>query len=220
MRLRYGVMNFLEKHVPQSAAERIAAFVAVSLMLHGWLVLFPYLGLRTEFALPAQGTPSTSRQVLSVSLSGSAQSASAEKAAPEPQGQNNGQADATNESNAGIPAPVGPLPTKGVNMIPTDGVPFYPAQALTERPQPVENTNLDDVEVSAPGSGTMVASLWIDDLGRVIKVEVESSELPRPVAIAIAAKLQKARFTPGLRGGVPVGSIMKIEINYEDFAKH
>lgn len=97
--------------------------------------------------------------------------------------------------------------------------PFFSADQLTKRPRPKGNVDLDIPEAGLlTTSAPLVMRLWIDSLGRVVSIEIQNTDLPKPFTAAVAATFGRARFEPGEMYGRPVGSIMKIEISLDDEA--
>jgi TonB family protein len=62
----------------------------------------------------------------------------------------------------------------------------------------------------------MILKLWISELGKVVEVEVEKSELPEAFSSAAINAFKQLQFTAGERHGLPVGSVMRIEVSYID----
>jgi hypothetical protein len=94
---------------------------------------------------------------------------------------------------------------------------FFPASQLTRRPHARDKVDLNIPEADRlTTSGTVVLKLWIDNLGKVVSVEVESTNLPEEFAAAVAVSFGAVRFEPGEMYGRPVGSILRIEISHED----
>lgn len=60
-------------------------------------------------------------------------------------------------------------------------------------------------------------SVWVSAEGVVVAAETEYTDMPESIHEASVAAFLRMRFSPGKIDGVPVGSVMKIEITYEDF---
>lgn len=106
---------------------------------------------------------------------------------------------------------------EGIGVLPFSAPPFYPTNQLSKRPQPLGSADLDTPEINLiVASGRMILKLWIDETGEVVDVEVESTELPEVFSRSAVAAFKHLRFTPGERGGVRVGSVMRIEVSYDD----
>lgn len=94
---------------------------------------------------------------------------------------------------------------------------YYATSQLSKRPQPTTEAELDAPEIrSMLAAGTIILKLWINELGEVISVEVEKSEVPELVATTAVEAFKRLRFVPGELSGRRVGSVMKIEITYDD----
>ena len=100
-------------------------------------------------------------------------------------------------------APAGDLP-------PAAG--YYAAQSLTIRPLALSEPLLDDGELF----GAIVLALWIDSRGAVAEVSIERSDLPVDRQAAVADAFRLVRFSPGELNGQKVGSVMRIEVSYDD----
>ena len=121
-------------------------------------------------------------------------------------------------------APSAPQPVEqsreGLNVLPLDAPLFYPTDQLTARPQLVEATELDTPEIKPIlASGRVVMKLWINDRGEVVEAEIEKSDLPEAFGRSAVAVFRRMRFTPGQRLGKAVGTVMRIEISYDDGRK-
>lgn len=102
-------------------------------------------------------------------------------------------------------------------VLPFPGVAYYPASVLGVRPQLLTEFKLD---LSGTGhianSGKVILTLWVSPSGEPFRVSAEATDLPQDfVNIALAA-FEQMRFKPGERGGEPVGTIMKVEVDYND----
>lgn len=111
-------------------------------------------------------------------------------------------------------------PREGLNVLPLDAPLFYPTDQLTARPQLVETTELDTPEIKPiVASGKIVMKLWINNLGEVVEAEIEKSDLPETFGRSAVSVFRRMRFTPGQRLGKAVGTVMRIEISYDDGRK-
>ena len=107
--------------------------------------------------------------------------------------------------------------SEGIGVLPFSAPPFYPTNQLSKRPQPLGSADLDAPEISLiVASGRMILKLWIDESGEVVDVDIEKTDLPAAFSRTAQAAFKRLRFTPGERGGVRVGSVMRIEVNYDD----
>lgn len=64
----------------------------------------------------------------------------------------------------------------------------------------------------APGSGTLVMSIFINDTGGLDRLTVEATTLSRELQAMIARQFETVRFKPAEIDGVPVNSRMRIEV--------
>ena len=107
--------------------------------------------------------------------------------------------------------------TEGIGMLPLPAPTYYPTDQLTKRPQPLGAADLDVPEIRMiVASGKMILKLWIDEFGEVVDVDVEKTELPDVLSRPTVAAFKRLRFTPGERNGLRVGSVMRIEVSYDD----
>lgn len=174
--------------------RRLAAALVVSCLLHAALLVAAYLGASERQPIVADKERTSPRPFIA-SLTASAQPT------PEPVG----------ESVA--PA----ASTEGLGVLPFSAPAYYPTNQLSKRPQPLGSADLDTPELSMiAAAGTMILKLWIDESGDVVDVEVEKTELPEVFSRSAVAAFKHLRFVPGERGGMRVGSVMRIEVNYND----
>ena len=98
-------------------------------------------------------------------------------------------------------------------------MPYYSSDLLTVRPYPL--TILETPEMLEPlpvdVTGKVVLKAWISDTGEVTATETEFTDMPKAIHEAIVAAFRGMRFMPGKIDGKAVGSIMRIEMTYEDF---
>jgi hypothetical protein len=103
------------------------------------------------------------------------------------------------------------------NILPIPTSIYYTTDQLTKHPQAIEMAELDAPEVRPfKVSGRIVLKLWIDSQGRVANAVVEDTELPTIFSKVAVDAFMHSRFTPGERDGVKVGTVMRIEVGYED----
>jgi hypothetical protein len=188
-------------------SRRLLGALAASCLLHAAVVFLPYLGASTTDlrpAVPGGQKPGPAR-ILNVRLMHESEPAPAGAANPPDQ----------------RAADEGPRPAqeraRGIDLLPIPAPAFYTADQLTKRPQPTSEPRLD-VPEQAPNfsSGKAILKLWINELGNVIAVDVEKSDLPEAVAATAAAAFAKLRFVPGEIDGRPVRTLMRIEVTYDD----
>jgi TonB family protein len=106
---------------------------------------------------------------------------------------------------------------EGADLLPLPALGYYTTDQLTKRPQPLTTAELDRPEISPfVVSGKIVLRLWINEFGSVAEVEVETSDLSEIFSRTAVAAFRNLRFTPGERNGLPVGTVMRIEVTYAD----
>src|SRR5262249_19333469 len=90
---------------------------------------------------------------------------------------------------------------------------FIDAKRLSVRPAPVDDIRLPDPapgEVKSAAKATL--TVFIDDLGRVMHVRVDDSNLPPSIEAAVRRAFAEARFRPGMLGGRAVKSRWPVEV--------
>jgi TonB family protein len=104
---------------------------------------------------------------------------------------------------------------RGPDVLPIPGPAYYSSDQLTKPPRPTSEPKLDvPRSIARAVSGRVVLRLWIDELGNVASVEVESSDLPETVSGTAAAAFGKLHFVPGEIDGQRVRTLMRIEVAY------
>lgn len=104
------------------------------------------------------------------------------------------------------------------SAVPTGNAPrYYLAHELDVRPQIRTRVN---PEYPRPASeqgitANLVIRIYIDETGRVEKVAVPGNGTSSLFADAVSAAFMKAGYTPGIKDGKPVKSLVLIEVNFE-----
>jgi hypothetical protein len=90
---------------------------------------------------------------------------------------------------------------------------FYKISELDDVPYPVDALPEDLASISSENvAGRLVLQVWLDETGRVVKVEVEDSTLSEALGLAVAKRLAGIAFSPGKRRGVPVNTLFRFEV--------
>lgn len=90
---------------------------------------------------------------------------------------------------------------------------YFDASELDVRPKVIQ-----DIVPSAPElagfsqGGRLVAALWIDASGMVVDIKTEGSTLPPEFVEAAKKRFFRAKFSPGMKDGEAVNSIVQIEM--------
>ncbi len=94
---------------------------------------------------------------------------------------------------------------------------YYLANELDVRPQIRTRVNPDYPRTAAEQgiAAILVIRIFIDETGRVEKVAVPEDGPSSLFAVAIKAAFMKASYTPGIKDGKPVKSLVLIEVNFE-----
>lgn len=94
--------------------------------------------------------------------------------------------------------------------------PYFLSSELSEKPRPQ-----GEIVLAYPSSenngehvseGRLVLHLYISEEGSVVDAITELSTLPEPFEKATIAQFRDARFTPGRIDGLPVRSLIRIEV--------
>jgi len=201
---------------PASDSKRLLAALTISCLMHAALVIMPYLGAGGGVSRPAArgGQQPVPARVLDATLALERGPAAAviEKAA---------EGDGIEDPSAHRIAEEEPRPalesTLGIGLLPMPAPSYYTTDQLTKRPRPSSEPELGALETGpafAPGSA--ILKLWISERGDVVSVEVEKTSLPEAATAAAVAIFGKLRFVPGEINGRRVGTMMRIEVIYDD----
>lgn len=105
-------------------------------------------------------------------------------------------AQAAGQAQFGAPAPV-----------------YFDAKELTRQPEPLNDIDPDPPALQErSGSGKAILVLFINEAGRLDRVEVETSALGDPLLTAVVAEFQEIRFQPAEIEGAQVKSRLRIEV--------
>jgi TonB family protein len=163
------------------------AFI-LSCLLHAGIVLMPYFGTGTAV------TPSATPGGLKSGRS-SAFEVRLEQASANPRTRTNVR--------------------RGSDVLPVPAPAYYSTDQLTKPPRPTSEPKLDvPRSIARSVSGRVVLRIWIDELGNVASVEVESSNLPETISGTAAAAFGKLHFVPGEIDGQRVRALMRVEVAY------
>lgn len=193
-----------------------------SCLLHLGLMILPHWGYRLEVSgLLGRDTPAVSAQILNITLMPRhALTETTRKPRIEPR------------TTPPTPTPTLPPQKPGAtpiaqteaistdaenSILPLDAPRFYPSEQLTQSPVPLEFKELDSPETDdIIATGQMTIKLWIDEQGKVVHVSVEHALLPPRLVESTVQHFEQMRFTPGERYGQAVGSLITIEVDFND----
>jgi len=207
---------------PASDLMRLLACLTVSCLLHVALFFLPYLGISTVASRPeVQGgqrlkPPRTLNATLALQKKSTFAAAEASPVAAE----GGSSADAPVERAGSGEPPPALKRTEGIGLLPIPAPTYYTTDQLTKRPRPTAKAELETPEIwpiFAPG--TIILKLWISELGDVISVDVEKSDVPEILSRTAVAAFRNLRFVPGEINGRRVGTVMRIEVIYDDGQK-
>lgn len=205
-------------------SKRLLVALLVSCLLHINIIAIPYLGERSRDNPPASQITHNFPDALSLSVSLKLKPhADTLSLAEPPLPEAVGTPEPLTAESMPIAAPESPSPsshsppTEGAGLLPLPAPIFFTTDQLSKRPQPLDVTDLDTPETRPiVASGKMILKLWINELGEVIDVEVEKTELPDVFSKSAIATFKRLPFIAGERGGIRVGSVMRIEVSYVD----
>lgn len=196
---------------------RLLAAFALSCLLHAAAMILPYLGLsasQTRLALAGRREPP---RVLDATLNLAGARAHPDALADTAPPAESVSRPPLTQPAAGVPQPAARQRAEGVDLLPLPATVYYSTDELTKRPQPLAAVDLDAPQIRPiVASGKIVLKLWINELGLVVEVAVEKSDLPEIFSRTAVAAFKQLRFAPGERNGQPVGTVMRIEVNYDD----
>ena len=196
--------------------SRLIAALALSCLVHAELLFLPMLGARhQEYRSAIKGEQAGPYFVnATLVLKEGAQRFSGIPVPAEGESVSNSSVTALDTGSRIRPeAPE----ASGIGLLPLPGQDYYTTDQLTKRPQPNATADLDPSELKPiVASGKLVLKLWITNWGSVAKVEVESSNLPDLFTRAAVDGFRRLTFVPGERDGRAVGTVMRIEVIYQD----
>jgi len=201
---------------PDLYSKRFLLALAASGVVHAAVIFLPYFGASTadfRTAVPGQA-PARSVSVRLILENGPAAPAAGSVAV----------APSVPEPPVRRPAEEEPRPAQdrglGSDLLPVPAPAFYATNQLTKRPRPTSEPKLDVPELGPVfPQGKVILKVWINELGQVVSVGVEESDLPESVSATATAAFARLRFVPGEINGRRVGVLMKIEVTYDENMK-
>jgi TonB family protein len=107
--------------------------------------------------------------------------------------------------------------TGGVQSLATEDATFFHSNQLSRPAEPAMPVALDSSDLGPlPRGGRAVLTIWVSSSGSVVETRVDSSDVPERFARYAEEAFRKTAFLPGERNGRPVGTIMRIELQYDD----
>jgi outer membrane biosynthesis protein TonB len=91
---------------------------------------------------------------------------------------------------------------------------YYTSDELDRRPQPTSAIEPRFPAIALTPVGRVALAVYVSENGAVDKVEVESADLTGDFAAAARQAFGGATFLPGIKGGVAVKSLMRIEVRF------
>lgn len=205
------MMDAVDSPRPAPAGRAVWA-LAISAVLHATLLLSaagkPDGGVVMDTAIKL---PSTAPSVLQVMFQQAGAVVDLISSAPE--------TSAPVPDNAAPALITGSEPVAGRDgLLPLGSSPrYYLPNELDTRPQ--IRTRVDPVYPKAAAEQGLTAAftlrVFIDEQGRVENVMVPGKNAADPFVAAVVTAFGSASYTPGLKDGVPVKSLLLIEVNFE-----
>lgn len=92
---------------------------------------------------------------------------------------------------------------------------YFTRDQLSVGPYPTGMVAIDYPPVeSQEGNHVSELSLFIDEVGRVVRVRVDGPRLPEALEDAARTAFMSAQFSPGMVDGLPVRSRIRIEVSF------
>lgn len=91
---------------------------------------------------------------------------------------------------------------------------YYTALELDRRPQPMEHIEPVYPALALSPTGRVTLALYIGEDGEIDRLEVEAADQTGDFASSARKAFGSARFLPGVRNGVAVKSLMRIEVRF------
>jgi TonB family protein len=189
---------------PAPAANRLAGAFAASLCLHGFLLASLQAVPRGGPSGQLFGGPQAAKSISVQFEAPPARAvvldpgAAAERPAPR------------QTPPAGSPQSVSAIPAAG--LLPP--VKYYTALELDRRPQPLDHIEPVYPALALSPVGRVTLALYIGENGEVDWLEVEAADQTGDFASSARKAFASARFLPGVRNGVAVKSLMRIEVRF------
>jgi hypothetical protein len=204
--------------IPTSDSKRLFAALMASCLMHAAIVFAPYLGASVSVSRPAVQGGQKAEPARPLNATLTLENQAAATAAPPATG------GSVADPSAHRMADEEPRPALdralGIGLLPIPAPTYYTTDQLTKRTRPISAPQLDAPELGPVyASGTLILKLWIDELGDVISVDVEKTDLPEAYSRTAVAAFKNVRFVPGEINGRRVGTMMSIEVSYSDVPK-
>ncbi len=99
-------------------------------------------------------------------------------------------------------------------------VKYYTALELDRRPQPLTPIEPVYPALALSPKGRVTLALYISETGEVDRLDIESADDTGDFAGSARRAFGSARFLPGVRDGVAVKSLMRIEVRFGEPLEH
>ncbi len=117
---------------------------------------------------------------------------------------------------AGAPHGSASVPVPGI----LPPVKYYTALELDRRPQPLAPIEPVYPALALSPKGRVTLALYINEAGEVDRLDIESADQTGDFAGSAKRAFGSARFLPGMRDGVAVKSLMRIEVRFGEPLEH
>jgi TonB family protein len=198
---------------------RLYAALAISCLLHAALVFMPGFGASSSVYRPDPRGAQESGPARALDVrfeQGSGPAAEAEGPPAAGAGPVGAPAPPSADEDARPPQQL----SRGIDLLPGPGPAFHTAEQLTKRPEPTSQPMLDVPRaVARTVRGRVALKLWIDELGNVVSVEVDQSNVPKAVSDVAVEAFGKLRYEPGEINGRRVPAQITVEVTYDNRLK-
>jgi hypothetical protein len=124
----------------------------------------------------------------------------------------------SNVGNAAVSPPMGNLALRAPGAMGDEE--FFPRDALDVGPFPTAPVLIDYPTTGAmTGTHAGILSLFIDEVGKVVRVRVDTQALAPAMQDAARSAFMDATFAPGMVDGLPVRSKIRVEVVFEAGAR-
>lgn len=94
---------------------------------------------------------------------------------------------------------------------------YHPVNQLSVRPLPLSELESPDFELPMQVQhASVVIDVFISEFGEVVATKLVESELPLVYTEALVVAFGRLRFKPGEIDGLPVASLLRVELTAEN----
>ena len=208
-------MVALQASLQTTANRRVLIALAVSGLLHCLLIAVPFRGthisgsVRGFVGMPAERELSIILPTKEIEIDHSGEVQSSLKTA--------NVTDPADSASKAPPPPEVSDSSAELAVFPISSPLFWPSSQLDKHPKPKIQPILTFPELEfIAASGKLIIKLWIDEEGKVVSTEALDTDLPIIFTTIALSAFKSVLFSPGERNGLKVGSIMFVEVRYDN----